>query len=58
MADPHLDEMRVRAIGKTEAGRYVFLVFVLRKSDEQTRLRPISARCMHQKQIDHYERQS
>lgn len=57
MSDPHLDEPRRRAIGKTDAGRYVFLVFLLRKSEGKTKLRPISARYMHQKEIDHYESQ-
>ena len=57
MADPSLDEPRMRAIGKTQAGRYVFLVFMLREIDSQTKLRPISARYMHQKEIDHYEDQ-
>lgn len=58
MADPHPDEPRMRAIGKTKAGRYVFLVFILRKVDGNAMLRPISARYMHQKEIDHYENQS
>ncbi len=57
MSDPHLDEPRMRAIGKTHAGRYVFLVFMLHKSERKTNLRPISARYMHQKEIDHYENQ-
>ena len=55
MPDPHADEPRMRAIGKTLTGRYVFLVFMLRKIGGQTVLRPISARYMHQKEIDHYE---
>ncbi len=55
MPDPNADEPRMRAIGKTLMGRYVFLVFMLRKIDGQTVLRPISARYMHQKEIDHYE---
>ncbi len=55
MPDPHPKEPRMRAIGKTDTGRYVFLVFMLRKIDGQTVLRPISARFMHQKEIDHYE---
>ena len=58
MADPHPDEPRLRAIGKTKAGRYVFLVFMLRQVEKNTMLRPISARYMHQKEIDHYERQN
>lgn len=56
MADPHPGEPRMRAIGKTEAGRYVFLVFMMRTIKNHSRLRPISARYMHQKEIDHYER--
>lgn len=55
MPDPHPDEPRMRAIGKTAAGRYVFVVFMLRKINQQTKLRPISARYMHQKEIAHYE---
>lgn len=58
MPDPHMEEPRLRAIGKTNAGRYVFLVFMLRQSDAKTQLRPISARYMHKKEIDHYESQT
>ena len=57
MADPHPDEPRMRAIGKTAAGGTVFLVFMIREIDGQTRLRPISARYMHQKEVDHYDSQ-
>lgn len=55
LADPFPDEARMRAIGKSAAGRYVFVVFMLREIDGQTKLRPISARYMHQKEIAHYE---
>ena len=58
MKDPHPDDPLMWAIGKTKAGRYVFLVFILRKVDGNSMLRPISARYMHQKEIDHYENQS
>ena len=58
MPDPRLDEPRLRAIGKTDTGRYVFLVFLLRKGNAKTKLRPISARYMHRKEIDHYESQA
>ncbi|OYV68761.1 MAG: hypothetical protein B7Z67_12035 [Acidiphilium sp. 21-60-14] len=57
MADPNPDEPRMRAIGKTSVGRYVFLVFIRLEIDSQTKLRPISARFMHQKEVDHYENQ-
>jgi len=58
MADPFPDEPRLRAIGTTQQGRYVFLVFILRKMGDLTKIRPISARYMHQKEIEHYERQT
>lgn len=57
MADPHPGEQRTRAIGKPRAGRYVFLVFMLREIDGQTMLRPISARYMHSKEVAHYEQE-
>ena len=56
MPDPNNDEPRIRAIGKTDAGRYVFLVFMVRQVNEKNLLRPISARYMHQKEISHYEK--
>lgn len=55
MADPFPDEPRMRAIGKTSLGRYVFLVFMLRATGGALMLRPISARYMHKKEIEHYE---
>jgi uncharacterized protein len=58
MADPHPGEPRMRAIGKTHSGRYVFLVFMLRRVVGRTLIRPISARYMHKKEIDHYESSS
>lgn len=45
----------MRAIGQTQSGRYVFLVFMIRRLEDQTLLRPISARYMHQKEVDRYE---
>ena len=58
MADPHPREPRMRAIGKTRTGRYVFLVFMPRTIRGRTLIRPISARYMHKKEIDHYESSS
>ena len=54
--DPHPDEPRMRAIGKAKSGRYLFLVFMFRLIGGQTFIRPISARYMHQKEVDHYEK--
>lgn len=55
MVDPHPEEPRMRAIGQTDAGRHVFVVFMLREIGGRTKLRPISARYMHQKEVTHYE---
>jgi uncharacterized DUF497 family protein len=49
------NEQRFRAIGKTEDGRAVFIVFTLRECEEDTLIRPISARYMHQKEVNDYE---
>lgn len=57
MFDPFPGEPRMRAIGKTTAGRYVFVVFMPRQVDGLSKLRPISARYMHRKEVDHYESQ-
>lgn len=56
MPDPNPSEPRLRAIGKTKTGRYAFIVFMLREIGDKRMLRPISARYMHQKEIDHYEK--
>ncbi len=58
MADPHPREPRMRAIGKTRSGRYVFLAFTLRTVHGRTLIRPISARYMHKQEIAHYESSS
>lgn len=47
-------EQRFIAIGRTEAGRHLFVVFTLRRM----LIRPVSARCMHRKEIAHYEKEA
>ena len=47
-------EQRFNAIGKTDEGRSVFLVFTIRNQESEILIRPISARFMHQKEIDYY----
>jgi uncharacterized DUF497 family protein len=49
------DEDRLWAIGRTAEGRGVFVVFVRKLRFDGLWLRPISARYMHQKEIDYYE---
>jgi uncharacterized protein len=48
------NEQRYRAIGKNISGRYILIAFTFRKFRTETYLRPISARFMHQKEIDFY----
>jgi len=50
-------EDRYIAIGKTRAGRFSFVVFTLRVANDQFKLRPISARFMHKKEIAKYEKE-
>lgn len=47
-------ESRFRAVGRTEAGRVLFVVFTLRRRGIDVLIRPISARYMHKKEADHY----
>jgi uncharacterized DUF497 family protein len=51
-------EARLKAIGRTETGRNIFVVFTLREHDGQKYIRPISARYMHQKEVDSYEKEN
>ena len=51
-------EERFKAIGKTDKGRGIFVVFTLRARRGKTFIRPISARYMHGKEMDHYEKET
>lgn len=51
-------ETRFKAIGKTNEGRYVLIVFTLRRSRGKTLIRPISARTMHAEEITYYEEEA
>lgn len=51
-------ETRFRAIGRTAEGRWAFVVFTWRQRDGLRLVRPISARYMHQKEVESYERQA
>jgi uncharacterized DUF497 family protein len=55
-ADPDhsIDEQRLRAIGRTDQGRYVLVALTFRRIGGATFIRPISARYMHRKEIDRY----
>ena len=45
-------EYRFQAIGKTKTERYIFIVFTFRQGE----IRPISARYMHQKEVNFFEK--
>jgi uncharacterized DUF497 family protein len=49
-------ERRYRAIGFTEAGRPLFVVFTWRQRRQARLIRPISARYMHRKEIEAHEK--
>jgi uncharacterized DUF497 family protein len=53
--NPH-GEQRFRAIGTAFEGRKVFVVFTLRKHGDGVLIRPISARYMHKKEVESYEK--
>ena len=55
--DSSAKEQRYDAVGRTHEGRFAFVVFTLRATSLGTLIRPISARYMHRKEIDNYERQ-
>jgi uncharacterized protein len=51
-------EERFKAIGRTEDGRGVLIVFTLRVHDGETLIRPISARYMRRKESEYYEEEA
>jgi len=53
--DPNPEETRFRTAGRTGAGRAVFVVFTHRDTPQGLFIRPISARYMHAKEVEHYE---
>jgi hypothetical protein len=46
------------AIGRTDDGRGVFIIFTLRGKGHDLLIRPISARYMHKKEIEAYEEEN
>jgi uncharacterized DUF497 family protein len=50
-------ERRLKAIGRTAGGRHAFIVFTWRAGrGESALLRPISARYMHRREVEAYEK--
>lgn len=50
-------EDRFVAVGRTPAGRPLFVAFTIRGRDGRDLLRPVSARYMHRREIARYEAQ-
>jgi uncharacterized DUF497 family protein len=48
-------EERFKAIGVTDEGRHILIVFALRSRGGEIFIRPISARYMHRREIRYYE---
>jgi uncharacterized DUF497 family protein len=55
--DPSPREKRYRTAGRTATGRYVFVVFTYRERGRSVYVRPISARYMHRKEIESFEKE-
>jgi uncharacterized DUF497 family protein len=51
-------EERFKAIGKSDGGRWIFLVFTLRTQRGKRLVRPIGARFMHKKEVEHYQKET
>ena len=50
-------EERYLAVGRDSGGRAMFVAFTIRMKDGQRLIRPISARYMHRKEIEGYEKE-
>lgn len=48
-------ETRFLGIGRSAAGRFIFVAFTLRMRGGERWIRPISARYMHAKEIRHFQ---
>lgn len=53
--DHSSSEQRFRAIGMTAQGRMVLIAFTMRTFEGFTKLRPVSARYMHKKEVTRYD---
>ena len=52
------NERRFKAIGRTDKKRTVFIVFTLRQNGDDMLIRPISARYMHEQEVENYEKEN
>ena len=49
-------EERFKAMGRSRDGRNVLIVFTLRGRDKALFIRPVSARYMHRKEVEYFEK--
>lgn len=52
------EEQRFIGIGRTAEGKAIFVAFTFRTKGDERLIRPISARYMHKKEIQAYEKKS
>jgi uncharacterized DUF497 family protein len=52
------DEDRLIAVGRTKAGRPVFVAFTMRTKSKRRLIRPVTTRYMHAQEIAAYEKES
>jgi uncharacterized DUF497 family protein len=52
------DEDRLIAVGRTSTGRPLFVAFTIRTKNRRRFIRPVTARYMHAKEIEAYEKES
>ena len=52
------DEDRLIAVGRTTNGRPLFVAFTIREKDGRRLIRPVTARYMHTKEVQAYEKES
>jgi len=50
------DEDRLIAVGRTSAGRALFVAFTMRTANGRRLIRPVTARYMHAREIAAYEK--
>ncbi|WP_237479813.1 BrnT family toxin [Lichenibacterium dinghuense] len=48
-------EQRLRAVGRSASGRWIFVAFTWRRNGDRALIRPISARPMRDKEVRFYE---
>ena len=51
-------EVRFIGVGRTRDGRPLFVAFTVRRRDGAVLIRPISARYMHHREIERYEKEN